>query len=72
MNNIVIDPVAIGQRLRVLRGNKPLEQVAKDTGISRSALNMYELGERMPRDIKKIILAEYFGKSVEEIFFSDT
>lgn len=71
MNNIVMDMAAIGQRLKTLRGNKSLEQVAKDTGISRSALNMYELGERMPRDIKKIILAEYFNKSVEEIFFSN-
>ena len=71
MSNMIIDPVAIGQRLKDLRGNKSLEQVAKDTGISRSSLNMYELGERIPRDIKKIILSEYFGKSVDEIFFSD-
>lgn len=71
MNNIVMDMVAIGHRLKALRGDRSLEQIAKDTGISRSALNMYELGERMPRDAKKIILAEYFGKGVEEIFFSN-
>ncbi len=69
MGNEVIDLVAIGKRLRSLRGEKSIDQVAKDTGISRSALNMYELGERMPRDLKKIILAEYYGKSVSDIFF---
>lgn len=69
MDNKVIDLAVIGQRLRELRGNKTIDQVANDTGISRSALNMYELGERMPRDLKKIILAEYYGKSVGEIFF---
>ena len=71
MSNIVMDMAAIGNRLKALRGDRSLEQIAKDTGISRSALNMYELGERMPRDAKKIILAEYFGKGVEEIFFSN-
>lgn len=69
MGNEVVDLVAIGKRLRSLRGKKSIDQVAKDTGISRSALNMYELGERMPRDLKKIILAEYYGKSVSDIFF---
>lgn len=69
MDNKVIDLAVVGQRLRELRGNKTIDQVASDTGISRSALNMYELGERMPRDLKKIILAEYYGKSVGEIFF---
>lgn len=69
MSNTTTNQNAVGRKLKALRGNKPLEQVAKDTGISRSALNMYELGERIPRDMKKIILAEYYGKSVEEIFF---
>ena len=64
-----IDPVVIGARLRKLRGEKTLETMSAETGISRSALNMYELGERIPRDMNKIILAEYYGKSVEEIFF---
>ena len=69
MNSFNVDPIVIGQRIRELRGEKTLEQVSKDTGISRSALNMYELGERIPRDLRKVILANYFGKSVSEIFF---
>lgn len=47
-----------------------MEKVANDTGISRSSLNMYELGERIPRDRVKIILSEYFGVGIEELFFS--
>ena len=69
MSNTATNQNVVGRKLKTLRGNKSLEQVAKDTGISRSALNMYELGKRIPRDMKKIILAEYYGKSVEEIFF---
>lgn len=71
MNTLSIDNKLVGQRLRSLRGEKTLETVAKDTGINRSSLNMYELGERTPRDGIKIILAEYYGVSVGELFFSD-
>lgn len=65
-----IDSKVIGARLRKLRGEKTLETMSFETGISRSALNMYELGERTPRDTRKIQLAEYFGVSVESIFFT--
>lgn len=70
MTIVQIDPVVIGARLRKLRGEKTLETMSSETGISRSALNMYELGERTPRDMRKIQLAEYFGVSVESIFFA--
>ena len=60
----------LGARLRELRGNRTLEDVSQATGIGRSALNMYELGCRVPRDEAKIKLAEFYGKSVEELFFS--
>lgn len=65
-----IDNATVGKRLRDLRGEKPMEEVCAATGIGRSALNMYELGYRMPRDEAKIRLAMYYGRSVEEIFFS--
>ena len=59
----------IGARLVKLRGNKPQGKVAKDIGISDSALSMYECGERIPRDPVKVRIAEYYGKSVQSIFF---
>ncbi len=59
----------IGERLIMLRGNKPQSEVAKAVGISSSALSMYECGERIPRDSIKVKLANYYGKTVQSIFF---
>lgn len=70
MSTLNIDSKVIGQRLRELRGKKSMDIVADDTGISRSALNMYELGERIPRDKVKVLLSEYYGVGIEELFFS--
>ena len=65
-----VDSAVIGQRLRSLRGDRTLDEVSDATGVGRSALNMYELGYRTPRDEAKIALATYYQKSVEEIFFT--
>ena len=53
----------------MLRGNKPQSEVAKAIGIRDTAMSMYECGERIPRDSIKIKLAQYYGKSVQSIFF---
>ena len=58
------------KKLIDLRGNKTREKVAKAVGISVSALQMYENGERVPRDWIKIKLADYYDVSVQYIFFS--
>ena len=60
----------IGARLRSLRGGTPRAVVAQAVGVSVSALQMYENGARIPRDQTKKALADYYGKSVEHIFFS--
>lgn len=60
----------IGNALRMLRGSKPQTEVCEAVGIGRSALNNYELGLRIPRDEIKVKLANYYGKSVQELFFS--
>ena len=59
----------IGARLINLRGNRTQDEVAKATGISVSALSMYERGERIPRDNIKIRLASYYGQPICDIFF---
>ena len=59
-----------GKILTELRGNKTREQIASDIGISTSALGMYELELRVPRDEIKIKIADYFHKSVQDIFFT--
>lgn len=61
----------IGERLRALRGDRDSKSVANELGISVSALFMYERGERIPRDQIKKRIAQYFGTTVEEIFFSE-
>lgn len=58
-----------GEKLKALRGDKSADEVAKAIGISRSAIGMYESEERIPRDDVKIRLAEYFGTTVQAIFF---
>ena len=59
----------VGARLRLLRGQKPRQEVAEALGISVSALQMYENGARIPRDQTKMDIANYYGTTVEDIFF---
>lgn len=59
----------MGEKLVALRGNMTQEKVAKDLNISKSALAMYETGQRVPRDPVKIRIAAYYKKTVGYIFF---
>ena len=59
-----------GEKLIQLRQNKSQKEVAEALHISTSALSMYEQGKRIPRDEIKVRLAEYYGKSVEELFYT--
>lgn len=61
-----------GEKLRELRGNMSQEEMAKELHITKSSLAMYERNERIPRDEVKIRIAKYFGKTVQEIFFSNS
>ncbi|MBE6878663.1 MAG: helix-turn-helix transcriptional regulator [Ruminococcaceae bacterium] len=66
-----MDKKEIGTRLAALRGDISRETLAKDLGISVSAIQMYETGERVPRDEIKIKIAKYFNRSVQSIFFEN-
>ena len=61
--------MTIGEKLKKLRGKKKTKDVAKDIGITISALSNYENDYRIPRDETKRKIAKYYKKSVEEIFF---
>lgn len=65
-----MDAIKIGKTLRELRGDKTLEEVANKVGISKSALAMYERGERIPRDEIKVKLANHYNKPIADIFFA--
>lgn len=58
-------------KIAELRGDMSRKQLADTLHISKSALDKYERGERTPRDAVKKRIAEYFGKTVQEIFFND-
>ena len=64
-----MDREKYARRLRELRGDKTQEKVAKDLNISQSSYAMYENGQRIPSDEKKIKLAEYYSTTVQDIFF---
>lgn len=56
-------------KLISLRGDRSRMEVANEVGISVSALQMYENGQRIPRDDIKVKLARFYGVSVEYLFY---
>ena len=64
-----MDKFLIGQKLISLRGERSREDAANDMGISVSALQMYENGQRMPKDEIKVRIARIYNSSVQQIFF---
>lgn len=65
-----MDSEKIARILVDLRGSKSRAEVAAALNLSVSAIAMYENGDRIPRDETKLKIAEYYGKSVEEIFYT--
>lgn len=61
----------IGREITALRGNRSRAVVAEAIGVSTSALQMYENGERVPRDETKIAIANYFNTTVGTLFFDE-
>ena len=61
--------MTVGKILRNLRGNRTQDEIASDLGITKSSWAMYERDERIPRDEVKVKISNYFGMTVQEIFF---
>lgn len=59
----------VAENLINLRNGRSRGEVAKAVGISVSTLQMYENGQRIPRDNIKIKLANFYGVTVQIIFF---
>lgn len=57
-------------KLRIDRGLNQ-EEAAKKIGISQSMLSFLEQGTRSGSDATKIKVANFYGKSVEYIFFTN-
>ena len=62
--------MSTGAKLRALRGEKTIQKVADELGITKSALAMYERDERVPRDEIKIRIANYYGQTVQALFYA--
>lgn len=60
-----------GLILKELRGERSQEEMAREIGITKSSWAMYERNERIPRDEVKVKIANFFGKTVQEIFFGN-
>ena len=62
----------IGDNLRELRlaKGKKVVEVARDLGITPTALYNYENNVRVPRDTIKIALSDYYKKPIQKIFFA--
>ena len=71
MENRMIDPTCLGKKLRILRGIRTRAEVEKETGISQARLGNYEHGARIPNDEAKVILSNYYGMTVQELFYTD-
>ena len=64
--------MSIGTKLKALRAakKKSQQQAANDLNITKSALAMYERDERVPRDEVKVRLANYYGESIQSLFYT--
>lgn len=56
--------------LRVERAIKNItqEELAKQIGVTRQAINSIELNKYVPSTILSLKLSQYFGKTVNELF----
>ena len=66
-----LDRKKIARRLREARAGRYESDVCEACGIVRSALCQYETGKRIPRDAIKVRLAQYYGKTVQELFYEE-
>lgn len=59
-----------GEKLKKLRGKRSIIEVAKAIGVTRSSYVKYERNERFPRHEVMFRIAQYYGETVDSIFFS--
>ncbi|SFR03312.1 helix-turn-helix transcriptional regulator [Desulfoscipio geothermicus] len=57
------------EKLIALRNNVPRPEIAKQIGITPQMLGMIERGERTPSLLLAKKISDFYGVSVEDIFF---
>lgn len=58
-------------KLLEMRGDRTRKEVSHAVGISESSLQMYECGQRTPRDKTKRALADYYDTSITYLFYPE-
>ena len=71
MKNQIMNAETIGDRLRLLRGDRTIAEVSKATGLSQSRIGNYERGVRLPNDSAKSLLANFYGVSIQKLFYTE-
>ena len=63
-------PFAMKNRIKVARAEVNITQgeLAEKIGVTRQAVNSIELGKYIPSTLLALKMAQYFGKTVEELF----
>lgn len=63
----------IGERLKSMREERGMTKrfVAKKTKLPYRTYCSYEYGERIPSDQNKVVLADFFGTTVGDLFFAE-
>lgn len=64
-----MDATILANRLKDLRADKTQKEVSEAIGLNQSTYAMYESGQRIPSDENKVKIADYFERTVQEIFF---
>ncbi|MBR3052869.1 MAG: helix-turn-helix transcriptional regulator [Firmicutes bacterium] len=62
--------LSVGEKLIILRGSRSQREVGEAVGVSTAAIGMYERDQRIPKDSVKKRLADFFGTSVQDLFFT--
>lgn len=60
-NKVELDPVAIGQRLREVRGEISQIEFARRTGVTQTTITNYETGKRVPDVAFLVVIMKLFG-----------
>ena len=61
--------MTIGEKLRQIRGDKSMVEVAEAIGVTYSSYIKYERNERKPRAEVMHRIAKYYGKTIDSLFF---
>lgn len=67
---MIPDRKTIGERLRLLRGDRTCAEIALAIGVTKQAISLYESGARVPTDSIKCKLADYYNKTVQDLFYT--